>query len=146
MKLGRNEEAKLFSDLFQGISGLIEKRENLLKVLDKVKVEDNVVKLFELYYDLIQISKKLRDLDAQDMYRSEFIESLQNNNLALSGLEEHRLIMEDQIKVENNSAKVVELYEKCEIISEFLIQLGREEEKINLDKFRNKRFEFLGEK
>ncbi|MFW9949633.1 MAG: hypothetical protein ACFFKA_05855, partial [Candidatus Thorarchaeota archaeon] len=145
MKLGRNEEAKLFSDLFQGISGLIEKRENLLKVLDKVKVEGNVVKLFELYYDLIQISKKLRDLDAQDMYRSEFIESLQNNNLALSGLEEYRLIMEEQIKVENNSAKVVELYEKCEIISEFLIQLGREEEKINLDKFRNKRFEFLGE-
>ena len=49
--------------------------------------------------------------------------------------------MEEQIKLfaaENNNAKVVELYEKYEIITDFLIQLGREEQKINLDEFRKK--------
>ena len=141
MKFGYNEEVKLFSDLIDGITGLIDKRENLLKVLDKVKIESDIVKIFELYYDLIQISKKLRDLDAQKMYRLEFIENFRNNNFALSELEDYRLILEEQIKLfaaENNNAKVVELYEKDEIITDFLSQLGREEQKDNLDEFGKK--------
>jgi len=149
LNLGRNEDAKLFSELIEGIGELINKRENLLKILERAKVEGNVVKLFEIYYDLTQISKKLRDSDALNMYQLEFIQIFQNDNLKLIELEDYRSILEEQIKLfltENNTTKVVESYEKCEIITELLVQLGREEEKINLDKYRNKKFEFSGEK
>ncbi|MFX1234696.1 MAG: hypothetical protein ACFFBY_09050, partial [Promethearchaeota archaeon] len=146
---GRIEDAKLFSDLIEGIRELIDKRENLLKILERAKVEGNVVKLFEIYYDLTLISKKLRDSDALHMFQLEFIQIFQNDNLKLIELEDYRIILEEQIKlflVENNTEKVIESYEKCEIITELLVQLGKEEEKINLDRYRNKKFEFLGER
>ncbi|MFW9772985.1 MAG: DUF2341 domain-containing protein, partial [Candidatus Thorarchaeota archaeon] len=79
LNLGRNEDAKLFSELIEGIGELINKRENLLKILERAKVEGNVVKLFEIYYDLTQISKKLRDSDALHMFQLEFIQIFQND-------------------------------------------------------------------
>jgi len=146
---GLNEEAKLFSELIEGIKGLTDKRENLLKILERVEIEGNTMKIFEIYYDLIQISKKLRDSDAVDMYQSEFIQIFQSDNLKLLELEDYRAILEEQIKsllIENNFEMVAEFYEKCEMISEFLIILGREEEKLNVEKFRNKKNEYLRKK
>ncbi|MFW9784911.1 MAG: hypothetical protein ACFFFB_21705, partial [Candidatus Heimdallarchaeota archaeon] len=95
------------------------------------------------------ISKKLRDSDALHMFQLEFIQIFQNDNLKLIELEDYRIILEEQIKlflVENKTEKVIESYDKCEIITELLVQLGKEEEKINLDRYRNKKFEFLGER
>ncbi|MFX1323617.1 MAG: hypothetical protein ACFE8N_01580, partial [Promethearchaeota archaeon] len=147
LEAGRYEDAKLFSELIEGIEGLIDKRENLLKILERIKTEENVIKIFELYYDLIQISSKLRDLDAVKMYQAEFLQIFEKDEVKLIELIDYRLILEEQIKplvIEKNFEIVTELYKKCEMISQVLVDLGREEEKFNVEKFKIKKKEYLG--
>ncbi|MFX0008187.1 MAG: hypothetical protein ACFFAV_15870, partial [Candidatus Hermodarchaeota archaeon] len=144
--LGREEEAKLFSDLISGIEGLIEERERRLELLEQVKIEGDSVQLFELYNEIIDISKRLRDPDTASFYQSELIQFFQINKLNLIDLEEYRNILEqkaDSLLTNNQFEIAAQIYRKCEIISQIFIQLERDEEVTNFEKFRNKITECL---
>ena len=81
LNLGREEDAVLFSDLIYGIEELIEEREKRLEILERMKIEKNFIQVFELYQDVIEISKKLRDTDSSSFYQSELINYMQSNLL-----------------------------------------------------------------
>ncbi|MFX1431915.1 MAG: hypothetical protein ACFFCY_17240, partial [Promethearchaeota archaeon] len=140
--LGKEEEAKLFSDLISGIEGLIEEREKRIETLEKVKIEGNSVQIFELYHEIIAISKKLRDPDTASFYQSDLIQFFQTNRLKVIDLQEHRNILEqkaDSLLVNNQCEIAAQTYGKCERISKLFIQLERDGEVANLEKFRNKK-------
>ncbi|MFX1329611.1 MAG: hypothetical protein ACFE91_15900, partial [Promethearchaeota archaeon] len=142
MNLGREEEAKLFSELLSGIEGLIEEREKRLETLEQVKLEGNVAQVFELYHEIINISKKLRDLDAISMFQSELIQYFQINQFRLKDIENHRSNLEDEADSLLNKKYfelAAQIYGKCEEISQFLMKVGNEEEIANVEKFRNKK-------
>jgi len=145
-KQGKNEEAVLFSDLIGGIEGLIEERENRLELLEKEKIDGDSIKIFELYYDIIAISKKLRDPDGASFYQAELITYFQNNDWILVDLEKYRSEMGQEAEsLYNNSyfENAAQLYEKCEIISQLFVQLGREKETAKIEQFRYKKDECL---
>jgi len=141
LKLGKKEEALLFSDLTVGIKELNEERYKRLEVLEKEKLGNDSLKIFEIYYDLIELSKKLNDYDSANMYLSELTQFYQTDQIKLRDLEYQRFNL---YKRANSllSEKIFErsagLYEKCEKISQFLVQIGRENEKNNVEKFRAK--------
>ncbi|MFX1596189.1 MAG: DUF2341 domain-containing protein, partial [Promethearchaeota archaeon] len=146
LKHGKEEDAKLFSELSSGIKGLIEEREKRLEILEQVKIEGDSVKIFDLYYDILEISKKLRDLDGENMYKSELIQFFQTNKFKLIDIKRHIFYLEqeaDSLISNNFFEKAAHLYEKCENLSDFLVQLGKEEETKNIRKFKNKREECL---
>ncbi|MFX0036257.1 MAG: hypothetical protein ACFE9I_11535, partial [Candidatus Hermodarchaeota archaeon] len=146
MNLGREEEAKLFSELLSGIEGLLEERERRVELLEKVKNEGDSVKIFELYYDIIEISRKLRDLDGINMYESELIQFFQINKFKLIIIQKHIYELEqeaDSLIKNNLFEKAAHVYEKCENFSNFLVQLGNEEEINNIRKFKIKKEECL---
>jgi hypothetical protein len=146
LKLGREEEAKLFSELSSGIEGLIEEREKRLELLKQEKIEGNSVKIFELYYDVIEISEKLRDFDTVSMYKSELIQFFQINKSNLIHIERYRFSLEQKADSLSNSKLfeiAAQIYEECEKISHFLLQLGKEEEITNIEQFKNKKIECL---
>jgi hypothetical protein len=143
--LGREEEAKLFSELISGIEGLIEEREKRLELLERIKIEGNSVQVFELYHELMTISKKLRDPESTSFYQSELINYFQNN-LNFVDLENYRYELNQKAGslIENNIFEIAaQLYEKCENISQLFVQLGREEEIIYIEEFRSKKEECL---
>ena len=143
--LGRNEEAKLFSELISGIEGLIEEREKRLNLLAQTKIEENAVEIFDLYYEIINISKKLRDPESASFYQSELINNFQNN-LNFVDLENYRyeLNQKARLLIEKNIFEIaVQLYEKCEKISQLLVQLGKEEEIGNIEEFKHKKEECM---
>jgi hypothetical protein len=143
--LGREEEAKLFSELISGIEGLIEEREKRLEVLEQVKIKGNSVEIFELYHEIIAISKKLRDPDTASFYQSELINHFQNN-LNFVDLENYRYELNQKAGslIENNIFEIAaQLYKKCENISQLFVELGREEEIVYIEEFRSKKEECL---
>jgi tetratricopeptide (TPR) repeat protein len=134
---GRNEDAILFSDLVAGVEGLIEEREKRLEILEKGKIEGDSVKVFELYYDIMEISKKLRDLDAVSMFQSELIQYFQMNKFKLRDIESYKLNLEKEADSLSNNGyyeKAAQIYAKCEEISQLLVKLEKEEELANLEK------------
>ncbi|MFX0105887.1 MAG: LamG-like jellyroll fold domain-containing protein, partial [Candidatus Hodarchaeota archaeon] len=144
--LGRDEEANILSELISGISELIEEREKRLEVLEQVKIEGDPVKIYEKFYDIIEISKKLRDYDGVSIYKSELIHYFQNNMSKLINIENYRNNLEQKAEslIENNIFEIAaQLYEKCENISQLFVQLGREEEIVYIDEFRSKKEECL---
>ncbi|MFX0209632.1 MAG: hypothetical protein ACFFDT_26870, partial [Candidatus Hodarchaeota archaeon] len=146
MNLGREEEANLFSDLISGIGGLIQEREKRLEILEQVKLEGNATQVFELYHEIIAISKKLRDPDSASFYQSDLIQFFRVNNFKSIDLEEYRNILEqkaDSFFHNNQFENAAQTYEKCELISQIFIQLERDEEVPNFEKFRNKKNECL---
>ena len=146
LNLGREEEARLFSELISGIDGLIEEREKRLKILEQTKIEGDSVQVFELYQDIIDISKKLRDPDSASFYQSELINYFQNNKMNLVDLEKYRFELDQKAGslFSNRSFEMAaQFYEKCEKTSQLLVQLEREEEITNIEEFRNKKNECL---
>ncbi|MFX0036258.1 MAG: DUF2341 domain-containing protein [Candidatus Hermodarchaeota archaeon] len=145
MNLGREEEAKLFSELLSGIEGLIEEREKRLETLEQAKLEGNVEQVFDLYHEIIAISKKLRDPDTASFYQSELINYFQKN-INFIDLENYRYELNQKAGslIENNIFEIAaQLYEKCEIISQLFVQLGKEEEISTIEEFKNKKEECL---
>jgi hypothetical protein len=145
-KQNKNGEAGLFSDLIAGIEGIIEEREKRLEILEREKMEGDSVKIFDLYYDIIEISKKLRDLDAINMFQSDLYEFFQTKKSKLGDIENYRFDLEKKAEsLSNNSFFEVaaQLYGKCEDISQFLLKFEKEGEIANIEKFRNKKNENL---
>ena len=141
LKIGKNEEALLFSDLTIGIKELSEERDEILIMLEKEKLGIDSLKIFDLYYSLIELSEKLKDYDSADMYLSELTQFYQTEQIMLRDLEYQRFKfykLANSLTEEKNFEKSVELYEKCEKISQFLVHIGRENEKNNVKKFRDK--------
>ncbi len=146
LNLGREEEANLFSELFSGIEGLIEEREKRLEILEQIKIEGNSMQIFELHQDIIKISKKLKDPDATSFYQSELIQYFQDNNLNLIDLEKYRFELNQKAEslFNNNIFEMAaQLYEKCEKISQLLVQIGRDEDIAKIEEFRYKKNECL---
>ncbi|MHA2039274.1 MAG: LamG-like jellyroll fold domain-containing protein, partial [Promethearchaeota archaeon] len=145
-KQGKKEDLALFSDLIAGIEGLIEEREKRIEYLEKEKIDGDSVKIFELYFDIIEISKKLRDLDAINMYQSELYQFFQPKKFKLVEIENHRFEFEKKADSLSNNGffeMAAQIYGKCEEISQFLVKLESEEEIANVEKFRNKKNENL---
>ena len=141
LKLGKKEEALLFSDLIVGIKELSEIRDKKLETLEEAKLGNDSLKIFELYYDIIELSKKLKDYDSASMYLSELTQFYQTDQTKLKNLEYQRFNLYKQANSlieEKTFEKSAELYEKCEKISQFLVSIGRENEKDNVEKFREK--------
>ncbi|MFX0166726.1 MAG: DUF2341 domain-containing protein [Candidatus Hodarchaeota archaeon] len=146
LKFNKKEEASLYSDLIAGIQGLIEERESRLAKLEQEKLEGNSMNIFNLYYDIIEISRKLKDADGVSMYQSELIQLLRDGKVEFTDLEYQRLNLEDQANAllnDNLFERAAKIFEKCEKISHFLVRSGNDPEKTNLEKFRNKKNECL---
>jgi hypothetical protein len=146
LTLGRNEEAKLLSELISGITGLIDEREKRLEILEQVISEGDPIKIYDTFYDIIEISKKLRDFEGVSMYKSELINYFQINRFKLINLEKYKGNLEQKAESSmnnNNFEEAAQLYEKCEIISQFLVSLGMEGETANIENFRNKKTDCL---
>ncbi|MDX1799198.1 MAG: hypothetical protein R3255_11160, partial [Candidatus Lokiarchaeia archaeon] len=146
MNSGREEEAKLLSELISGIEGLIDEREKRLEILEQVKLEDNAVQVFDIYHEIIAISKKLRDPDTASFYQLELIQFFQTNRLKLVDLEGYRSILEakaDSLLNSNQLENAAQLYGKCEKISRLFVQLEKDGEVENIEKFKNKKAECL---
>ncbi|MFX0033981.1 MAG: hypothetical protein ACFE9P_15085, partial [Candidatus Hermodarchaeota archaeon] len=141
LKIGRKEEALEFSDLKVSIKQLAEEREKKLELLEKEKLGGNSLEIFELYNNLIELSLKLKDVDLAEMYQTELTQFFQTNEIKLKDLEYHRFKLYKQANTlmdEQIFEKSAEIYEICEKISLFLVQLGRLNETINAEKFRYK--------
>ena len=141
LKLGKKEEALLFSDLTIEIKELSEERDKKLETLEEAKLGNDSLKIFEIYYDLIEFSKKLKDYDSASMYLSELTQFYKTDKIKLRDLEYQRFNLDKQANSlieENKFEKSAELYEKCEKISQFLVPIGKENEKDNVEKFREK--------
>ncbi|MFX0030669.1 MAG: LamG-like jellyroll fold domain-containing protein, partial [Candidatus Hermodarchaeota archaeon] len=126
LRLGREEEAQLFSELITGIDGLIEEREKRIKKLEEVKVQGDSVQIYENFYDIIEISKKLRDIDTVNFYQSELVDYFQHNKLKILNLEIYRYDLNEKAELfvsENKYEIAAQLYGKCEEISQLLVQL-----------------------
>jgi len=109
--------------------------------LEKEKENNNFIKAMELYIDLIQISKKLKDFDSSKMYQFELVQLLKDGKLNISYLEQKRNRLEEQAIIcldQNLFEEAAKIYENCEEISHVLLQLDRVEENYNIDKFRKK--------
>jgi len=104
-------------------------------------LDNDSLKIFEIYYALIELSKKLKDYDSANMYLSELTQFYQTDQIKLRDLEYQRFNLYKQansLLSENIFKRSAELYEKCEKISQFLVQIGRDNEKNNVNKFREK--------
>ncbi|MHA2197471.1 MAG: LamG-like jellyroll fold domain-containing protein [Promethearchaeota archaeon] len=144
--LGREEEAKLFSDLIYGIEELVEVREKRLEALEQFKIEGNAVQIFEMYQDIIEISKKLRDPDTLSFYQTEFSNYFQTNKEDLVELEKYRFELNqkaDSFVDDNLFEMAAQAYENCEKISQLLAQLEREGDIDYVELFRSKKNECL---
>ncbi|MHA2324716.1 MAG: LamG-like jellyroll fold domain-containing protein, partial [Promethearchaeota archaeon] len=131
LNLQREEEAKLFSDLVYGIEELVGEREKRLEALEQFKIEGNVVQIFEMYQDIIEISKKLRDPDSSSFYQSELINYFQTNKVEVVELEKYRFELNqkaDSLVDDNLIERATQIYEVCKKISQLFAQLGREGE------------------
>jgi hypothetical protein len=141
LKLGRKEEALKFSNLKISIKQLTEEHEKKLELLEEVKTGKESIRIFELYNDLIELSLRLKDEDTADMYKSELIHIFETDKIKLKDLEYERFKFYKQansLMEEEEFEKSSEIYEKCENISIFLIELGRINEAVNVEKFRYK--------
>ncbi|MFX1436854.1 MAG: hypothetical protein ACFFAA_06515, partial [Promethearchaeota archaeon] len=146
ISLGKKEEAKLLSELISGIAGLIEEREKRIEILEQIKLEGNSTQVFELYHEIIVISKKLRDSDSASFYQSDLIQFFRINDFKLIDLTEYRSVLEqeaDSLMNNNQFEMAAQIYSKCQIISQIFIQLDRDDEIPNFEKFGNKKTKCL---
>ena len=142
---GKEEEATLFLELIDGIKGLIKEREMRIEALEVEKVNGNSIKIFELYQDVIEISKNLRDFDAVNMFKSEMMDFFDANKLKVIELQKHRnnLELEAEISASNSQIeKAIKEFEICERISELLMNYNKNEI-INVEKFKDKKLDLL---
>ena len=146
LKLDRKDEALFYSKLVNNIKTLIEDREIKLELLDKEREANNFIEVMDIYVDVIQISKRLKDLDMLLMYRAELIQILKDGKVKISDIEHKRNKLEEQA---NNHLEqelfeeAARLYKYCEEISYILLQFDRVEENYNIDKFKDKINEVL---
>ena len=104
------------------------------------------MRIFNVYYVLIEISKKINDFDIIDNYQSELIEIFHEKNNSTAELELKKSIFEENANsfyAEKDYEKAAKFYKQCERFSHFLTQLGKEKEFSNIRKFRSKRNECL---
>jgi hypothetical protein len=142
LDLGRNDESNLFSELIDGIEGLIEEREKRLEILEQAKIERNAPQVFDNLQDIIEISKNLRDPDGNSFYQSELITFFQNNTTLLEDLVRYRTELDHRAESEYRDGdfeNAALLYEKCEKISQLLVQLENDEEVRSIEEFRYKK-------
>jgi hypothetical protein len=148
IKQRREEEITLFSELIDGIKGLIKERETRIEALDSEKTNGNSIKVFELYQDIIEISKKLRDLDGINMFKSELIDFFKANKLRILEINQYRSSIEQRAELfyKNNYFELAaQEFEKCEKISELLANF-RKEEIINVEQFESKKINCLNKR
>ncbi|MCJ7649577.1 MAG: hypothetical protein MUP85_13255, partial [Candidatus Lokiarchaeota archaeon] len=139
LKLGKKEEAFIFSNLTSGITELNEERDKKLEALEAAKLGNDSLKIFEIYYDSIELSKKLKDYDSASMFLSEFTQFYQTDQIMLRDLKSQRFnlcIQANSLIIERKFEKSAEFFELCEKISQFLVQIGRENGKDKTEKFR----------
>ena len=145
-KSEKNDEALFYSNLITNIKSLNENREENLSYLEKERENNNFVNVMNLYINVIHISNKLKDLDMAEMYQSELIQLIKDENLNITDLEQKRNYFEEQADMyldQNLLEGALKNYEYCEEISRVLLQLDRVEENYNIDKFRKKIEEIL---
>jgi len=109
--------------------------------LENEKIHGDSARIFDLYYDIIEISKKLRDFDAISMFQTELIQFFQTNKFKLPEIEKLRFNLEQQADLLLNDhlfEMAAKMYEKCEILS-LLLENFSKEEIINVENFRNKK-------
>ena len=95
---------------------------------------------------MIDIAKRLKDFDGIEMYHSELKQLYDDGILTISDFIQQRDKIEDDANLflnQFNYQKAADRYENCEDITHFLIKLGREEEMINIEKFRKKKNESI---
>jgi len=141
LKLKKKDEALFYSKLITNIKNLNKEREDKLENLEKQKEKDNFIKVMEIYFEVIDISKKLKDFDILEMYQSELIQLVKDGNLDISDLEHKRNKFEEQGNIyfdQDLFEEAAEFFEYCEEISHVLLKLDRLEENYNIDKFRDK--------
>ncbi|MFW9875376.1 MAG: hypothetical protein ACFFG0_19900, partial [Candidatus Thorarchaeota archaeon] len=146
LKLNNTEEAAFYSNLITDIDKLCGKRETLLEKLEQEKLKNNFSNYFDIYFEIIEISRKLKDFDMVKMCQSELIQLLKDEKLKISDLENERKIFEKKAEnsiKQDNFEDAVKFYENCEEISLILLQLERVEENYNIDKFRDKKNDCL---
>ena len=146
LKLDKKDEALFYSKLIAHIKSLSEEREVKLENLENEKEKNNFINVMDIYIDLIQISKKLKDFDMSNMFQFELIQLLKDGNLKISDLEHKRNKLEEQANIyldQNHFEEAAKFYEYCEEISQILLHLDRLEENYNIDKFRDKINEVL---
>jgi hypothetical protein len=115
-------------------------------MLGQLKIEGNSGQIFELYQEVIEVSKKLRDPDTTSFYQFELIHYFQYNEFKILELERYRFELEhkaDLLFNNNNFEMAAQHYEKCEKISVLLVQLEREKEVSIIEEFRYKKDECL---
>jgi len=146
LTLGNSKKAALYSKLINEIDTLNKERETKLELLEQEKLEDHPKKILTLYFDLIDIAKRLKDSDAVKMYQSEMEHLFNTKKLRIPDFEHKRDSFEkkaDLLLNQNHLEKAIKLYENCEKISRFLVKIGREEENFNLNKFIDKKNECI---
>ncbi len=142
MGYNRIEEAKMFEELIDGIEGFTEERDKRLENLEQIKSEGNPVKIIEIYFDLIEISQKLKELDEVKMYQSELAQYFKENESKAEKLEKYKVLLEqraDSLYNDSEFEQASKIYKKCEKVSQFLVLLGKDEENSNVIKFRGKK-------
>ena len=146
LKLGKNEKATYYYKKILEIDELNEKREKKLEILEQEKLANHAVNITDLYFDLMDIAKKLKDFDSIEMYQSELIQLYDDGILTISDFKQKR----DKLEEEANSLlsqqhfqKAANQYENCEEISHFLVKLGREEEIISVEKYKKRKKECI---
>ncbi len=146
LKLKKKDEALFYSKLIANIKNLNKEREDRLENLEKEKEKNNFIKVMEIYFEVINISKKLKDFDLLEMYQSELIQLVKDGNLDVSDLEHKRNKFEEQGMIyldQDLFEEAAEFFEYCEEISHVLLKLDRLEENYNIDKFSDKINEVL---
>ena len=113
--------------------------------MDTAKIEGNSIKIFELYQEVIEISDKLKDFDAINMYKSEMTDFFNANKIKLIELQKYEFKLEEQAELSIEAAqyeKAIQKLEKCGQISELLMNFSKNEMN-NVERFKNKKLELL---
>jgi len=131
------------SELITGIKELIKQREIRIEALDIEKKNGNSIKIFELFQEVIEISKKLKDFDAVNMFKSEMLDFYNTNKIKVLEIQRYRNDLEKQAELSAHNGqyeKATHEFEICEHISELIMNFNKNEI-INVDKFKNKKAE-----
>jgi len=142
---GEEEEVVIVSELINGINDLIKEREIRIETLDIEKNNGNSIKVFELFQEVIEISKKLNDFDALNMFKSEMLDFYNTNKIKVLEIQRYRNDLEKQAELSSINGQYEKAsyeFEMCEHISELIMNFNKNE-KINVDKFRKKKLENL---
>jgi hypothetical protein len=76
------------------------------------------------------------------MYQSELAQYFKENESKAEKLEKYKVLLEQRAESLYNDSlfeQASKIYKKCEKVSQFLVQLGKDEENSNVIKFREKK-------